>query len=337
MSSGLFRKEAQAAFFTTEARGGVLTVTPPSTVVVFGVMAGVFAAIIALAMLGKTDVYAEGRGVVRPDAPAIVLHAPFAGSVATVSRAAGERGRSGDPLVTLDVRPEAAAHATCAAQVDAERRDLGGLEARLRDWNETTAPARDASLALVLLSQIRTQREKVNGLAQKCDELARTVQKSKVVFPADASVDDVAVSPGAQVHEGEALATLVPATARLVGYVVVPEAYRRELAVGRPVRVKFDALPYDQVGVGAGRVTRLLETLPSSAGSFGGGGGGGGAAGDTTRAPSGAYAEIAIDAMPGGAQLRNGMTFTADVLARRAPIASLLFGGGGDGATSDAP
>jgi multidrug resistance efflux pump len=295
---------------------------------VFAVLALVSAVLGLIALFGHVQIYAEGRGVLRPDSPPALLRAPFGGTVRTVERAVGQRGRSGDVLVTLDVRTEIAAHDLCAAQVETEERDLASLDVRLGDWNAKDEH-RDAALALVLLSQIRTQRDKVNGLTQRCEEVGRVVARSRVVFPIDGAVDDVAVAPGSQVHEGDALATIVSSSARLVGYLVVPEAHRNELAPGGAVRLKFDALPYEENGVGVGRVTRLLEALPSGTAVADGcdeARGGQGTPSGSTGTTAGAIAEIAVDAMPAGALPRRGMTFTADVLAGRPRILSLLFG-----------
>jgi multidrug resistance efflux pump len=215
------------------------------------------------------------------------------------------------------VRAEKAAHDTCSRNVDAEQKDLAALEQRLADWNESAGHEHDASMALVLIAQIRAQREKVTGVTQRCDAIGAIVERSRVTFPVDAKVADLAVNAGAQVHEGDALATLVPAGAKLVGYVELPEQYRSELAVGQKVRLKFDALPYDEVGAGAARVTRVLDALPS------------GVKLDVPEA-GGVAAELSLDAMPGGSGApRSGMTFTGGVLTRQTRVLSLLFGGSG--------
>jgi hypothetical protein len=107
----------------------------------------------------------------------------------------------------------------------------------------------------------------------------------------------------------------VPAGARLVGYLALPERYRSDIAVGQPIRVKFDALPYNEVGTGTARLGRVLDALPS---------------GVKVDAPEGAgvFALIVLEAMPrGSGPARPGMTFAADVLTRKVRVLSLLFGG----------
>jgi multidrug resistance efflux pump len=317
VNKGLFRKEAMSKFLRTDAPGAIITIAPPWSVVVFGAMAILFAAVALVAVLGRAQVVAEGRGVVRPDQPPLVLHAPFAGTVLAVRHGLRESGRAGELLVEMDARAETAAHDKCSLVVAAEQKDLASLDQRLADWNEAAGHEHDASMALVLLAQIRAQREKVASVTQRCDAVGVTVERSRVTFPVDARVADLAVAAGTQVHEGDVLATLVPTGAQLVGYLQLPERYRSELAVGQQVRLKFDALPYDEVGAGAARVTRILDALPS---------------GVKLDAPEagGVSAELSVDAMPAGSgPPRTGMTFTGGVLTRKTRVLSLLFGGAG--------
>lgn len=142
--------------------------------------------------------------------------------------------------------------------------------------------------------------------------------------PVDARVGDVEVAAGGQVRQGDVLATLVPASAKLVGYLVLGEQHRSEVAAGMPVRVMFDALPSNEVGAGSAKVARMLEALPYGVKIEPGAA--------ATAAPASVFVELALDAMPpGSGPPRSGMTFTADVLTERRHILALLFGGpGGD-------
>jgi multidrug resistance efflux pump len=314
VNTGLFRKEAMAKFLRVDAPGAVITITPPSSLAIFGAMALLFVALVVFAMTGRAQVVAEGRGVVKPDQPSIVLHAPFAGTVLSVQHAARDHGRAGEVLLELDARAETVAHDKCTGTLAAEQKDLSALDHRLADWNDATGRDHDASMALVLLAQVRSQREKVANVTQRCDAVGAVVERSRVTFPVDVQVADVAVSAGAQVHEGDVLGTLVPSSAHLVGYVELPEQYRGELKNGQRVSLKFDALPFDEIGAASGRVVRILDSLPS------------GVKLDVPEA-GGVVVEVEIDDMPrGSGPVRSGMTFTGDVLTRRTRLLSLLFG-----------
>ena len=320
MKPGLFRKEALSRHLRTDAPGAVIGIAPPALVALFAVMLALFAALLALAAFGRALIVAGGRGVVHADEPLIALHAPFSGTVLAVTHGLRERGAAGDVMIEMDARTERAGHEKCAGLLAVAQRDLAGLEQRLADWNQTTGHEHDASMAIVLINQVRAERDKVTGMTQRCDALGSTVERSHVVFPADAVVADLAVSPGAQVHEGDVMAKLVPAEARLVGFVEIPERFRSELAEGQTVRLEFDALPSAEVGAGTGQVIRLLDELPS------------GVKLDTPSA-GGVVAEVSLGAMPPGAgPPRAGMTFNAGVVTGRARVLSLLFAGPSDGA-----
>jgi len=87
-----------------------------------------------------------------------------------------------------------------------------------------------------------------------------------------------------------------------------------ELKNGQRVSLKFDALPFDEVGAASGHVVRILDALPS---------------GVKLDAPEagGVVVQVEIDDMPAGAgPVRSGMTFTGDVLTRWTRLLSLLFG-----------
>jgi multidrug resistance efflux pump len=169
----------------------------------------------------------------------------------------------------------------------------------------------------VLLAQVRSQREKVSALSQRCDAAQRVIERSRVPFPVDARVADVAVSEGSEVREGDVLATVVPSSAQLVGYAVLAETHRSEVEVGQTVQLRFDALPVSEVGAGTARVARVLDALPSGVKVDAQDGGG-------------VVVELGIEAMPRGSGApRTGMTFGCDVLTRRPTILSLLFASGG--------
>ena len=317
-STELFRKKALSKYLRIDAPGALLTITPPWTVAVFGAMALLFVALALLATFGRAQLAAEGRGVVRPDEPPLVLRAPFTGTVLSVATAPRANGKAGQLLLSIDARAEAKAHDRCLADLTTDRAELAVLEKRLADWNDAAGRDRDPSMALVLLSQIRNQREKTTGESQRCDAAGTIIERSAITFPVDAVAEDIAVAAGGQVHEGDVLATLIPASARIVGYLALGERYRSEVLPGLPVKVKFDALPYDEVGAGSARVARVLDALPSGV--------------TIDAAPNaGVFAELSLDAMPAGSgPARSGMTFTGDVLTRRRKVLALLFGGSSD-------
>ncbi len=310
--SELFRKQAVSAFYSTEARGTLLKIAPPSSVVLFGILTALLVGAGLELTLGHAEVYATGRGVVRPDQPPVVLRAKTNGVVATIDAAPGTRGKRGDRVAALDMAAAEAARATCDTEAARAKAEAEALDERLSQLEKSSGD-RDATLALVLIAEARSARQKASSAAAACDRLQATLSSGRIDLPADAMVDHLDVAVGSQVREGDAIATVVPSTARLVAYIGVPEAHRSDLVVGKAVRLRFDALPSDSVGVGRGTITRILDALPSTL------------ALDDGNAAS-AYAEVSIDAMPDSAQARPGMKLTADVFVRSTPVWTLLFG-----------
>ncbi len=241
--SDLFRKQAAGAFYSTDARGTLLGIAPPSSIVLFAILTVLFFAGAGLVLsVGRAKVYATGRGVVRPDQPPLVLRAATNGVVATIDAAPGGRGKRGDRVAALDVAAVEAARATCgaeAARAEAEAEKLGERLTQL----EKSSGDRDATLALVLIAEARSARQKASAAEASCDRLEATVRSGRIDFPVDATVDHLDVAVGSQVREGDAIATLVPATARLVAYIGVPEAHRADLVVGKTVRLASTRFP----------------------------------------------------------------------------------------------
>lgn len=310
--SDLFRKQSAAAFYSTDARGTLLGIAPPSSIVLFAILTVLLVGAGLVLSVGRAKVYATGRGVVRPDQPPLVLRAGTNGVVATLDAAPGARGKRADQVATLDVGAASAARVTCKDDAARAQAEAVKLDERLTQLEKSSGD-RDATLALVLIAEARSARQKASAAEASCDRLAATVRSGRIDFPADATVDHLDVAVGSQVREGDAIATLVPATARLVAYIGVPEAHRSDLVVGKKVRLRFDALPYDSVGVGHGTITHILDALPAAIKL------------DDGEAAS-AYAEVSLDTMPAAAQARPGMKLTADVFVRSTPIWTLLFG-----------
>jgi multidrug resistance efflux pump len=309
VNSSFFRKEALARYLRVDSPGAILTIVPPGAALALSVIVAVTLSLTALAILGKVQIVAEGHGIIRPDVAPVVITAPLTGTVSAVRNTIGEPGIAGEVLVEMDTHVEQAAYAACGPTIAANQKEVASLEAQL------AGAGHDAAFALVLLSQLRTQRDKAADTVHRCDALASTIGAGHVVFPVDATVADLAVSPGSRVHEGDALATLDPKTAHLVGYIALPERHRNEVAQGQSVRLKFDALPFDEVGAGSARITRVLKTLPSHV--------------KLDAADGTVFVEVSLDKMPSRGRAQSGMTFMGDILTERVRIIDLL------GAASD--
>jgi multidrug efflux pump subunit AcrA (membrane-fusion protein) len=142
-----------------------------------------------------------------------------------------------------------------------------------------------------------------------------------VLAPLRAVIAEVRVRRGERVREGDVICTLIPAEAELVGYLAVPEKQRPRLRLGGRVRIKLDGYPYQEAGIGEGRIRRIgLEWLSE--------------AWERQLQPGAAAGQersvlvmISLDRLPPGARgsYQNGMQFTGEILLGRQRIARLLL------------
>jgi multidrug efflux pump subunit AcrA (membrane-fusion protein) len=146
-------------------------------------------------------------------------------------------------------------------------------------------------------------------------------QRSRVTAPIAGTVEDLAVGPGEWVAEGDVLAAVVPAGSRLVGHLAVRERDAHWIRPGAPVRLKLDAYPYQEMGTGWGRVTRVAGDLLSvrRRDELG-----------LPRELDGAHVlvEVEVVRLPAGApgaRLANGMGFRGEVILREQRIGVLLL------------
>jgi len=270
MKDGLFRQQALESQRSGKTSGGLLEVTPPWLVGLFGTL--LIALLIGLAVVLLVDVriYSEGRGIVRPREQILTVRAEIGGTVAEVRVVEGAQVTRGDVLLRFD-------------------------DTMLRsDPDFINAPP-----------QVRAAR----------------LERFEIRAATGGVVDRLAVRTGDVVAAGAALARVVPISDDLVGRLWLPEHDWPYLRVGEPVQLRFDGYPYEEMGVGRGRITRVSEDLaPASPGELGG------------QAPvfdgRRVMVEVAIESLPARAEpatLRNGMLFTGEVVLREQRIAVLLL------------
>jgi multidrug efflux pump subunit AcrA (membrane-fusion protein) len=325
----LFRPQATASFLNTDTRGTVLSIAPPSAVAVFGLASAVLLAGLAIASIGHVDVHVQGRAVVAPSEDPARLRAPFSTVVLSVDKRVGDRGKTGETVMTLELPAESRSSGDCSDAVKASRERVETMEKQIATLQEQKKA--DAELLATLLgTQLASERSRLSSTEQRCKQTEALAEKAQVRLPGDGMLTHVAVVPGQRVQGGEVVATFLPNTARLVVHAELAETHRAGVDLGRPVRLRFDACPYQENGVGEGRVTKVLDNAedePHGEHRAAGGGGGGGGGGGTTAGAKGFVAEIEVDKLPSGycSTLRPGMDLTADIFVRTQRIAGLFF------------
>lgn len=195
-----------------------------------------------------------------------------------------------------------------AARLEAER-ESERHQARLQELDlrlaartaERDAFQRDWRRQLVEdLARIRPE------LARLDEQLAKAARLDALTLlraPADAVVLETARrAPGSLVREGEAVATLVPASGPLVAEVVLRSAETGRLYEGAPATVKVDAFPWRQHGALAGTLRAVSrESYPDQA------------SGTALHRGHVAIPSPSLAQLPEGAALLPGMTLSAEI------------------------
>lgn len=270
---GMFRPQAVEHHRSGEVSGGLLEVTPPWLVGLFGTLLAIMLLALAVVFLVDVRIYSEGRGIVRPRERVLVVRAPIGGVVAQVQAEEGGWVEQGDLILRFD----------------------------------------DVTL--------RSDPEYVEA-----PEAVRQVQRERLEVRAATTgvLDRLDVRAGDVVDGGAVLARIVPSTDRnqLIGRLWLPERDWPYLRVGEPVQLRFDGYPWEEMGVGRGRITRVAEDLAPAGADDGG----------QEAAPvfdqRRVMVEVEIDSLPPraeSARLRNGMLFTGEVVLREQRIAVLLL------------
>ena len=139
--------------------------------------------------------------------------------------------------------------------------DVRGRSAQLRGElaaRETEATERDR--------QAVEGRAKADGLAAKLRQLTGFEHRMSLVSPVAGVVTQLAVlHPGSVVGTGDAAVVLTPDNKPLLAAIQIPNVSMRRLRPGLPVRLRFDAYPYQDFGDLEG----VLDRIDPDAGASG--------------------------------------------------------------------
>jgi HlyD family secretion protein len=174
--------------------------------------------------------------------------------------------------------------------------------------------------ALESLVEARARRGSASEDLKKADLRRRLVV---LTAPADATVLEIAQrSLGSIIREAEPLLTLVPANVPLEAEVLIESKDIGQVSVGQPVKIKFDAFPFQKHGTGSGAVRVISRDAFTSEGKENG-----------SRGPSSLYykariklSEIELRSLPNGSHLLPGMAVQAEIqTAKRSVISYFLY------------
>lgn len=211
-----------------------------------------------------------------------------------------------------------------ARQRAAQLREIGSLQAQLRE--------------LPLQAQA-IQGETERSLAALAQAAAETEARQRIVIraPQDGVLTAVLAEPGQNVTPAAALASLIPADARLQAHLYAPSSAIGFLRPQQAVLLRYQAFPYQKFGHHAGRVLQVSRTplqayelagLSLSTASTGAGAGalsGGPNAGEPLYRITVALDDQTVQAYGEALPLAAGMQLDADVLLDRRRLIEWLF------------
>ena len=154
------------------------------------------------------------------------------------------------------------------AQVQTKKEEVIGLQAQAQALDrQSAALARDRAmlegelrgLPVLLKSRQGAIERDLAALAREAAE--QDAQRQIVVrAPQDGTVSSVLAEPGQSVSPASAMATLVPAGAKLQAHLFAPSGAVGFVRPNQEVRLRFEAFPYQKFGHQNGRVLRVSRT-----------------------------------------------------------------------------
>lgn len=247
------------------------------------------------ASLSKVDVVAESRGSLVPEGYVKPVQAVGGGVVQNLFVREGEKVERGQAIIQLDATE-------MRSRLNKLREELTTSEAQLRQ--------------LMVSRPVTETLEQQNRLARLQSEIAAaelSLQHTTITAPVGGLITTLDVrNPGAVLQPGQAIATIFPSGARLL---VEARLANKDVAFierGLPVKLKFDAFPFQDYGTVAGSVIDVSsDARIDKEGSYY----------LVTIAPQ----QTEITAKGKRLALRPGLAVTAEIVTERKSILNLLL------------
>jgi len=205
--------------------GAILLIRPLPLTLLTLFTAGVAAAVIGFLFVGEYTRKAHLSGVLVPDRGLVQLVPPQSGTVLESHVREGQAVRQGDVLFVLSV----------------DRAALGG---------DTRAPVQQ-SLASAQRNVAAVARESPRN---------EPIQRIVIRAPQDGVLAALLAEPGQSVSPPAALASLVPAQARLQAQLYAPPSAIGWLQPQQRVQLRYEAFPYQTFGHYPGQVLQVSRT-----------------------------------------------------------------------------
>jgi len=246
--------------------------------------------------LSMVDVVTESRGVLVPEGYVKPVQAAAGGVVQNVFVREGETVQRGQAIVQMDARE-------MRSRLGKLREELTTSESQLRQ-----------SMAGRPFTETLEQQNRIARLQSEITAAVLALQHTTITAPVAGLITTLEVrSAGSVLQSGQTIATIAPAGARLVVEAQVPNKDIAFIEKGLPVKLKFDAFPYQDYGAVEGTV---IEVSPDAqfnkeSQSFY----------KVTIAPG----KTEIAAKDKNVALRPGLALTAEIITERKSILSLIL------------
>src|ERR1041384_3226850 len=260
------------------------------------IIVGFVLAALVWAWLSKVDVVVEARGALVPEGNVQPLQATGSGPVQTVLVKEGATVERGQPLVQLD-----------GGEL---RLRLGKLQEELADDGQQLRHL----LATGTPNERLEQQSRIARLQSEIAAVEESLRHTTITAPYGGTITTLNVrSTGTVLEAGQTIATIAPSAAKLVVEAQVPNKDIAFVERGLPVKLKFDAFPFQDYGTIAGTVTEVAPDAQTDreAGSFY----------KITIAPQ----QTTINAKGQQVALRPGLALTAEIVTEHKSIWSILF------------
>jgi multidrug efflux pump subunit AcrA (membrane-fusion protein) len=196
------------------------------------------------ASFSMIDVVTESRGVLVPEGYVKPVQAAGAGVVQNVFVKEGEQVERGQPLIQLDATE---------------------MRTRLGKLREELETSRSQLRQLMVNRPVAETLEQQNRIARLQSDITAaelSLQHTTITAPVGGVLTTLEVrNTGAVLQEGQTIATISPAGARLLVEAQVPNKDIAFIERGLPARLKFDAFPFQDYGTVDGTV---IEVAPDA-------------------------------------------------------------------------
>ena len=249
------------------------------------------------AHFSEVDVVIEARGVLLPEGYARPVQAAGGGVVQYVFVGQSDAVEMGQPILQLDA-------SELHSRVSKLREELRTSQEQLRQLRALKGP----------VAETLEQENRLTRLLSQIAAAELSLRQTIVAAPVAGTITTLHVRGAGEVLQpGQNIAMIAPAGARLLVEAQVPNKDIALIEKGLPVKLKFDAFPFQDYGILTGTI---VEVAPDA----------------EVSKEAGSFYKVMIEPAPESAtakdkaiRLRPGLTLTAEVITERKSILDLIL------------